>query len=47
VVAHNLFNAFFHATLKIKEDSIEKPADLIKNMTKEELKEYFNREWNK
>ena len=46
-MAHNLFNAFFHATLKIKEDSIEKPEDPSKNMTAEELKEYFNKEWNK
>ena len=33
--------------LKVREDSIEKPANPIKNMTEEELKEYFNREWNK
>ena len=33
--------------IKVREDSIEKPEDPIKNMTEEELKEYFNREWNK
>ena len=34
-------------TYKVTEDSIEKPVDLTDDMTEEEMKKYFNREWNK
>ena len=37
----------FPGALKVTEDSIEKPVDLTNDMTEEEMKEYFNREWNK
>ena len=44
---HPFIDKEFHGAIKVREDSIEKPEDPIKNMTEEELKEYFNREWNK
>ena len=44
---HPFIDKAFPGALKVREDSIEKPEDPIKNMTEEELKEYFNREWNK
>ena len=44
---HPFIDREYPGALKGKEDSIEKPEDSIKNMTEEELKEYFNREWNK
>ena len=44
---HPFSDTKFPGASKVREDSIEKPANPIKNMTEEELKEYFNREWNK
>ena len=44
---HPFIDKAFPGALKVREDSIEKPEDPIKNMTEEELKEYFNKEWNK
>ena len=44
---HPFIDKEFPGAIKVREDSIEKPEDPIKNMTEEELKEYFNREWNK
>ncbi|MEO2159787.1 MAG: hypothetical protein ABGX14_01610 [bacterium] len=44
---HPFIDREFPGAIKAREDSIEKPEDPIKNMTEEELKEYFNREWNK
>ena len=44
---HPFIDREFPGALKVTEDSIEKPADPIKNKNEEELKEYFNREWNK
>ena len=44
---HPFIDREFPGAIKVREDSIEKPEDPIKNMTEEELKEYFNREWNK
>ena len=37
---HPLIDREFPGTIKVREDP-------IKNMTEEELKEYFNREWNR
>ena len=44
---HPFIDREFPGAIKVREDSIEKPEDPIKNMTEKELKEYFNREWNK
>ena len=44
---HPFIDREYPGALKVKEDSIEKPEDPSKNMTAEELKEYFNKEWNK
>jgi len=44
---HPYIDREFSGALKVTEDSIEKPVDLTNDMTEEELKEYFNREWNK
>ena len=44
---HPFIDREFPGALKVTEDSIEKPVDLTNDMTEEELKEYFNREWNK
>ena len=44
---HPFIDREFPGAIKVREDSIGKPEDPIKNMTEEELKEYFNREWNK
>ncbi len=44
---HPFIDREFPGAIKVREDSIENPEDPIKNMTEEELKEYFNREWNK
>ena len=44
---HPFIDREFPGALRVTEDSIEKPEEPIKNMTEEELKEYFNREWNK
>ena len=44
---HPIIDREFPGALKVREDSIEKPGDPIKNMTEAELKEYLNREWNK
>ena len=44
---HPFIDREFPGALKVTEDSIEKPEDPSKNMTAEELKEYFNKEWNK
>ena len=40
---HPFIDREFPGALKVREDSIEKPEDSIKNMTEEKLKEYFNR----
>ena len=40
---HPFIDREYPGALKGKEDSIEKPEDPIKNMTEEEMKEYFNR----
>ena len=44
---HPFIDREFPGALKVTEDSIEKPEELTNDMTEEELKEYFNREWNK
>ena len=44
---HPFIDREFPGALKVTEDSIEKPVDITNDMTEEELKEYFNREWNK
>ena len=44
---HPFIDREFPGALKVTEDSIEKPEEPIKNMTEEELKEYFNKEWNR
>ena len=44
---HPFIDREFPGALKVTEDSIEKPVDLTNDMTEEEMKEYFNREWNK
>ena len=44
---HPFIDREFPGSLKVTEDSIEKPEELTNDMTEEELKEYFNREWNK
>ena len=44
---HPFIDRKFPGALKVREDSIEKPVDLTNDMTEEEMKEYFNREWNK
>ena len=43
---HPFIDREYPGVLKVKEDSIGKPADPIKNMTEEELKESLKREWN-
>ena len=44
---HPFIDREFPGALKVTEDLIEKPEDLTNDMTEEELKEYFNREWDK
>ncbi len=44
---HPFIDREYPGALKVTEDSIEKPEELTNDMTEEELKEYFNREWNK
>ena len=44
---HPFIDREFPGALKVTEDSIEKPVDITNDMTEEEMKEYFNREWNK
>ena len=44
---HPFIDREFPGALKVTEDSIEKPVDLTDDMTEEEMKKYFNREWNK
>ena len=44
---HPFIDREFPGALKVTEGFIEKPEDLTNDMTEEELKEYFNREWNK
>ena len=44
---HPFIDREFPGALKVTEDSIEKPVDLTDDMTEEEMKKYFDREWNK
>ena len=44
---HPFIDREFSGALKVTKDSIEKPVDLTDDMTEEEMKKYFNREWNK
>ena len=44
---HPFIDREWKGALKVTEDTIETPIDLTNDMTEEELKEYFNREWNK
>ena len=46
-IGHPFIYREFPGALRVTEDSIEKPEEPIKNMTEEELKEYFNKEWNR
>ena len=44
---HPFIDREFPGALKVTEDSIEKPIDLTKDMSKEELTKYVEREWNR
>ena len=44
---HPFIDREFPGALKVTEDSIEKPINLTKDMSKEELTKYVEREWNR
>ena len=44
---HPFIDREFPGALKVTEDSIEKPINLTKDMSKEELTNYVEREWNR
>ena len=43
---HPFIDREWKGALKVTKDSIETPIDLTKDMSKEELTEYIEREWN-
>ena len=43
---HPFIDREWKGALKVTKDSIEKPINLTKDMSKEELTEYIEREWN-
>ena len=43
---HPFIDREFPGALKVTKDTIETPIDLTKDMSKEELTEYVEREWN-
>ena len=43
---HPFIDREWKGALKVTEDTIETPIDLTKDMSKEELTEYIEREWN-
>ena len=44
---HPFIDREFPGALKVTKDTIETPIDLTKDMSKEELTEYVEREWNR
>ena len=44
---HPFIDREFPGAIKAREDSIEKPIDLTKDMNEEELTKYVEREWNR
>ena len=44
---HPFIDREWKGALKVTKDSIEKPIDLTKDMSKEELTKYLEREWNR
>ena len=44
---HPFTDREFPGALKVTKDTIETPIDLTKDMSKEELTEYVEREWNR
>ena len=44
---HSFIDREFPGAIKAREDSIEKPIDLTKDMNEAELTKYLEREWNR